>query len=59
MVNVDKKVDYAPHYLAATRDLKTVHDLVLEKKFSEARIILEKVMVDIRLMRTALMSHDE
>lgn len=59
MVQVDKKIDFAPHYLAAIGDLRAVHDLILDKKFSEAIILLEKVAVDVRLMRTALISHVE
>ena len=51
------KVDYAPHYLAATQKLRTAYDLILEKQFVEAMTLLDQVAVEVRLMRTAVKSH--
>ena len=51
------KVDYAPHYLEAKKKLTEVHELLLKNKFKEAAGLIDEIVVELRLMRTAVRSH--
>jgi hypothetical protein len=53
------KVDYAPHYLETKKKLTEVHELLLKNKFREAATTIDQIIVELRLMRTAVKSHAE
>ena len=59
MVRVDSSLDYAGHELEAKRLLKEVHQLLLLNNFVAAVDGLDRAMVELRLMRTAVKSHTE
>lgn len=53
------KVDYAPHYLESKKKLQEAHELLLKNKFKEAATTIDQIIVELRLMRTAVKSHAE
>ena len=53
------KVDYAPHYLETKKKLQEAHELLLKNKFKEAATTIDQIIVELRLMRTAVKSHAE
>lgn len=53
------RVDYAPHYLETKKKLTEVHELLLKNKFREAATTIDQIIVELRLMRTAVKSHAE
>lgn len=57
MVKITDQLDYAPHELEAKRLLKEVHQLLLLNDFVAAIDGLDRAMVELRLMRTAVKSH--
>lgn len=57
MVKITDQLDYAPHELEAKRLLKEVHQLLLLNDFVAAVDGLDRAMVELRLMRTAVKSH--
>lgn len=57
MVRVDSSLDYAGHELEAKRLLKEVHLCLLQKDFVAAMDGLDRTLVELRLMRTAVKSH--
>lgn len=52
-------VDYAPHYLETKKKLQEAHELLIKNKFKEAATIIDQIIVEMRLMRTAVKSHVE
>jgi hypothetical protein len=56
---MSNKVDYAPHYLEAKKKLTEAHELLLKNKFKEAASLIDEIVVELRLMRTAVKSHAE
>lgn len=57
MVKITDQLDYAGHELEAKRLLKEVHQLLLLNDFVSAVDGLDRAMVELRLMRTAVKSH--
>ena len=57
MVKITDQLDYAPHELEARRLMKETHQLLLLNDFVAAVATLDKAMVELRLMRTAVKSH--
>jgi hypothetical protein len=57
MVKITDQLDYTPHELEAKRLLKEVHQLLLLNDFVAAVDGLDRAMVELRLMRTAIKSH--
>ena len=55
----DAKLDFAPHYLVIEAHLKTVHDLLKVKNYKDAVAITEQMVVECRLLRNAIKSHDK
>ena len=53
----DAKVDYAPHYLHLEANLKSVHDLLKRGNYVDAATIVDQMVVECRLLRTAIKSH--
>jgi hypothetical protein len=53
------KLDYAPHYLDAKKKLQEVHELLLKNRFIEAAAMIDKIVVELRMMRAAVKSHVE
>lgn len=52
-------LDYTPYYLATDAKLKAAYDLLKENKYIEAVHVLDEITVDLRMMRTAVISHVE
>ena len=50
-------LDYTPYFLATDAKLKAAYDLLKENKYLEAVQIIDEMTVDIRMMRTAVISH--
>lgn len=48
------KVDYAPAYLEAMKNLKLAHDALVNNKFQQAYDHCINAQVEIRLMSTAV-----
>jgi hypothetical protein len=57
MVKLDTSLDYASHELEAKRLLKEIHGLLLDKDYVAAASTIDTVIVELRLMRTAVKSH--
>lgn len=57
MVKITDQLDYTPHELEAKRLLKEIHQLLLLNDFVAAVDGLDRAMVELRLMRTAIKSH--
>jgi hypothetical protein len=57
MVKLDMTLDYASHELEAKRLLKEIHSFLLNKEFVAAASTIDAVIVELRLMRTAVKSH--
>lgn len=57
MVRVDSSLDYAGHELEAKRLMKEAHKLLLRNEVVEAVKSLDLALVELRLMRTAVISH--
>lgn len=55
---VNTLVDFAPHKLETDRLLKEAHLLCIEWKYKEAVALIDAAIVELRLMRAALKSHD-
>lgn len=53
----DAKVDFAPHYLLVEAHLKTVHDLLKRGNYVDAATFVDQMVVECRLLRTAIKSH--
>ena len=53
----DAKVDFAPHYLMIENHLKEVHDLLKRGNYVNAATIVDQMIVECRLLRTAIKSH--
>lgn len=53
------KLDYAPHYLEAKRQLETTHQLLLRNQFSEAAGQIEFIIAELRMMKAAVNSNIE
>jgi hypothetical protein len=51
------KLDYACHELEARKNLKEVVELINKKKFEEAALRVEFVIVELRMMKAAINSH--
>lgn len=51
------KVDYAPAYLEAMKNLKLAHDALVNNKFQEAYDHCINAQVEIRLMSTAVKTY--
>lgn len=50
-------VDYSPHYLEVKKKMDQAHRLILEGKIATAVATLDEVLVELRLMRTAVNNH--
>lgn len=57
MVRVDGSLNFTVHELEAKRLLKEVHQLLLLNDYVAAVDGLDRAMVELRLMRTAVKSH--
>ena len=57
MVKITDQLDYAPHELEAKRLMKEAHKLLLRSEVVEAVKALDLALVELRLMRTAVISH--
>jgi hypothetical protein len=55
---VNTLVDFAPHKLETDRLLKEAHLLCIEGQYKEAVALIDAAIVELRLMRAALKSHD-
>lgn len=53
------KIDYAPHYLEAQKQLKEAHELLKRNRHIEATVLIDKAVVELRMMRAAVRSHIE
>jgi len=51
---MNDKVDYAPAYLEAMKNLKLAHDALVHNKFQEAYDHCLNAQVEMRLMSTAV-----
>lgn len=51
------KLDYAPHYLEAKRQLEKTHKLLLKNEFTEAAGQIEFAIVELRMMKAAINSN--
>jgi hypothetical protein len=51
------KLDYAPHYLEAKRQLEETYQLILRNELSEAAGKIEFAIVELRMMKTAINSN--
>lgn len=54
----DPAVDYAPHYLLIEQQLRSVHDLLKRGNYRDAATVTEKMMVECKLLRNAIKTHD-
>lgn len=57
MVKTNDKVDYAPAYLEAMKNLKLAHDALVNNKFQQAYDHCINAQVEIRLMSTAVRTY--
>ncbi len=51
------KLDYAPHYLEAKRQLEETYQLILRNELSEASGQIEFAIVELRMMKAAINSN--
>lgn len=51
------KLDYAPHYLEAKRQLEETYQLILRNELSEAAGKIEFAIVELRMMKAAINSN--
>lgn len=51
------KLDYAPHYLEAKKQLEKAHQLLLKNKFGEAAGQIEFIITELRMMKAAVNSN--
>jgi hypothetical protein len=57
-IRVNTLVDFAPHKLEADKLLKEAHLLCVDHKYAEAVKVVDTAIAELRLMRTALKSHE-
>ena len=50
-------LDYTPYFLATDTKLKAAYDLLKENKYIEAIQVIDEMTIDLRMMRTAVISH--
>jgi hypothetical protein len=55
---VNTLVDFAPHKLEADKLLKEAHLLCVDRKYADAVAVVDAAIAELRLMRTALKSHE-
>lgn len=51
------KLDYAPHYLEAKRQIEDTHQLLLKNQFAEAAGQIEFAIAELRMMKAAINSN--
>jgi hypothetical protein len=54
-----EKIDYTPYFLATDTKLREAYDLLKQNKYVEAIHVIDQMTVDLRMMRTAVISHVE
>lgn len=59
MEKVMERLDFAPHFLETKKKLAQTHELLLKNKFKEAAGMIDEIVVELRLMRTAVKTHVE
>jgi hypothetical protein len=57
-IRVNTLVDFAPHKLEADKLLREAHLLCVDRKYAEAVKVVDAAIAELRLMRTALKSHE-
>jgi hypothetical protein len=53
------KMDYAVYYLEIKRLLREVHDLMNERQYAEAKVKIEEMMANNKLLLNVTKSHLE
>jgi hypothetical protein len=52
-----EKLDYAPHYLEAKKQLNEVYQVLNNNEFTQAANKIEFIISELRLMKAAVNSH--
>lgn len=52
-------VDYAPHMLETKRLLHNMHELLIERKYEEAKELSFSLLVEVKLLSNAVNHHAE
>lgn len=53
------KIDYAPHYLIAKKNIHDVYKKLNDGEFTESVLLIDQTIAELRLMRAAVKSHME
>jgi hypothetical protein len=56
---MDKKIDYAPHYLEAKKKIDEAYRMLLVHEYEDAATLISDTIAELRLMRAAVRSHVE
>lgn len=52
-------VDYAPHMLETKRILREMHELLIERKYGEAKELSLSLLTEVKLLTNAVNHHVE
>lgn len=53
------KIDYAPHYLIAKKNIHDMYKQLNTGEFTEAASLIDQTIVELRLIRAAVKTHME